>query len=161
MRVRSIGTATASVPAVTVTVGRGERPAGFVAAPPFDELGPGQEREYRVPVTIPAPAYGTYTVHGQITATGWPAGPSAAFHAVTTTQPWGRTTASRGRPAGIPTATGGRARPLRRHDTASRDLRQGDRAAMALRTVQNRRRSPRDAATCCGTGTCPITEQRQ
>ncbi|WP_432968618.1 hypothetical protein [Dactylosporangium sp. CA-233914] len=78
---------------VTVTAGRGEHPTGMVAPPELGTLAPGEERTLRVPVTLPAPAAGTYTVHGEIDPYGplGPAGATVVFHAETTAQPWGLT----------------------------------------------------------------------
>ncbi|MEW2476382.1 hypothetical protein AB0875_21590 [Micromonospora gifhornensis] len=67
------------------SVGRGPDPTGFVTPPEPDEFAAGEEREVRVPVTLPAFAVGTYQIHGDIVT----AGATSRVTASTDHQPWG------------------------------------------------------------------------
>ncbi|MET7396912.1 hypothetical protein ABZS66_25855 [Dactylosporangium sp. NPDC005572] len=91
--VHNTGPAAVAFTTVTITAGRGEHPTGMVVAPPLDRLDPGESVTYTVPVRFAAPAAGTYTIHGELDPNGplGPAGATVAFHAETTTQPWGLT----------------------------------------------------------------------
>ncbi|MFI6760858.1 hypothetical protein ACIBF5_17165 [Micromonospora sp. NPDC050417] len=83
--VRNDGTAPVVDPSVTVSFGRDAEPTGFVPPPLLGTLRPGEERVIRLPLTIPAPAVGHYTVRGEIDGIGRPAG----FSATVATYPWG------------------------------------------------------------------------
>ncbi|MGW4460745.1 hypothetical protein [Micromonospora sp. NPDC004704] len=83
--VRNNGTAPVVEPAITVTLGRGANPTGFVPPPLLDTLQPGEQRTVRLPMTIGAPAVGSYTVRGEV---GGPDGP-ARFSATIVSYPWG------------------------------------------------------------------------
>ncbi|GGM46771.1 hypothetical protein ACFFX1_18855 [Dactylosporangium sucinum] len=93
LTVRNTGPIAIPATTVTVTAGRGEHPTGLVAAPALGPLDPGASVTYTVPVRFAGPAAGTYTVHGELDPNGplGPAGATVAFHAETTTQPWGLT----------------------------------------------------------------------
>jgi hypothetical protein len=84
LRVRNDAPAPAAV-ALSITAGRGTAPTGFVVPPDVPDLAPGGEREIRVPVSLPAPAVGTYTIAGEVTS----AGHTARFAATTDHHPWG------------------------------------------------------------------------
>ncbi len=64
--------------------GQGPDPTGIVAAPAVPPLSPGQTVRYRVPVTFPAFAAGTYEVRGDL---GSP-GQTVVFTATTGLFPW-------------------------------------------------------------------------
>jgi hypothetical protein len=64
-------------------LGRGDHPTTLLDAPELEPVPPGERRTYRVPVTLPAPAFGSYTVRGEVAG--------AAFLAETTSYPWGLT----------------------------------------------------------------------
>ncbi|MEV0396323.1 hypothetical protein [Polymorphospora rubra] len=83
--VRNDGTAPAVEPAVSVTLGRGDEPTGFVPPPLLDTIAPGEQRVVRLPFTIPGPAVGRYTVRGEIGGLGQP----VVFSATTRNHPWG------------------------------------------------------------------------
>ena len=67
------------------SVGRGPDPTGFVTAADPAEFAAGEEREIRVPVTLPALAVGDYRIHGDIVT----AGAASRVTASTDHQPWG------------------------------------------------------------------------
>lgn len=75
-----------SVPVASVVVGRGAHPTEFVPAPAIGALAPGESTIVAVPVTIAAPAYGDYTIRGEIG--GLPLAAPATFEARTQTYPW-------------------------------------------------------------------------
>ncbi|MFK3978935.1 hypothetical protein ACI2K4_01015 [Micromonospora sp. NPDC050397] len=83
--VRNDGVAPAVDPAVAVTLGRGSQPTGFVPPPLLGTLDPGEQRVLRLPITIPAPTAGGYTVRGQVDGADQP----ARFVVTVTTYPWG------------------------------------------------------------------------
>ncbi|MEV7229744.1 hypothetical protein AB0M79_22360 [Polymorphospora sp. NPDC051019] len=83
--VRNDGTAPAVEPAVSVTLGRGDEPTGFVPPPLLDTIAPGEQRVVRLPFTIPAPAVGRYTVRGEIGGLSQP----VVFSATVRNHPWG------------------------------------------------------------------------
>jgi hypothetical protein len=72
-------------PQLMLLLGRGDHPTAPVDAPDLESVPPGGHRTYQVPVTLPAPTFGTYTVRGEVAG--------AAFLAETTTYPWGLTIA--------------------------------------------------------------------
>ncbi|WP_433533315.1 hypothetical protein ACQPYA_15560 [Micromonospora sp. CA-263727] len=55
---------------LSFSVGRDADPSGFVASPPVPDLAPGEERVVRVPVTLPAPAFGDYRIRGEVVTAG-------------------------------------------------------------------------------------------
>lgn len=75
------GEETAIDPHLTVLVGRGDHPTTQIDAPQLGPIEPGGQRTYELPVTIPAPAFGHYTVRGELDV--------AVFLAETTHYPWG------------------------------------------------------------------------
>ncbi|MEV4627375.1 hypothetical protein AB0J90_13895 [Micromonospora sp. NPDC049523] len=83
--VRNNGAVPVVDPSVTVTLGRGAEPTGFVPPPLLATLNPGEQRTVRLPVAIGAPALGRYTVRGEA---GGPERP-ARFSATVVTYPWG------------------------------------------------------------------------
>ncbi|MEV6693637.1 hypothetical protein AB0M35_19420 [Micromonospora sp. NPDC051196] len=84
LRLRNEQSAPATV-AWSFSVGRGPDPTGFVTPPEPDEFAVGEEREIRVPVTLPALAVGDYQIHGEIVT----AGATSRVTASTDHQPWG------------------------------------------------------------------------
>ncbi|WUI02745.1 hypothetical protein OHR68_13345 [Spirillospora sp. NBC_00431] len=76
-------TALTDVP-ITVTAGRGDDPTGLVDAPSLGTLDPAQERAYDIPFTLEAPAFGRYTVRGEIGGLDEP----ISFTAHTASYPW-------------------------------------------------------------------------
>ncbi|MEV5831071.1 hypothetical protein AB0L25_36450 [Spirillospora sp. NPDC052242] len=81
---RNNGTATLTDPPLTLTAGRGDQPARVIDAPPLGTLAPGAERTYAVPVTLDAPAFGRYTIRGEIAGLDEP----IAFTAEAASYPW-------------------------------------------------------------------------
>ncbi|HEX2312313.1 MAG TPA: hypothetical protein VHJ17_01160 [Thermomonospora sp.] len=81
---RNEGTVTLTDPPLSLTAGRGPEPADLVTAPALGTLQPGQERTYDIPFTLPAPAFGRYTVRGEITGLDEP----ITFTAATASYPW-------------------------------------------------------------------------
>ncbi|OLT24953.1 hypothetical protein BJF79_44580 [Actinomadura sp. CNU-125] len=81
---RNNGTATLTDPPLTLTAGRGDQPARIVDAPPLGVLEPGAERTYDIPVVLDAPAFGRYTIRGEIAGLDEP----IAFTAETASYPW-------------------------------------------------------------------------
>ncbi|TMQ99114.1 hypothetical protein ETD83_18640 [Actinomadura soli] len=112
--VRNTGAAPATDPPLTLSAGRGAEPTGILDAPRIGTLAPGQQRTYEVDVTLPGPAFGRYTVVGELTGVDRP----ARFRAHTSSYPWAlpallalavpatvvRELTSRHRPAGRPPA---------------------------------------------------------
>ncbi|WP_416900985.1 hypothetical protein [Micromonospora echinospora] len=86
VRLRNDGTAPAAV-TMSLTVGRGDDPSGFVPPPAVPDLAVGEERAVRVPVSLPALAFGTWTVEGRVVT----AGVAAPFRASVESRPWGPT----------------------------------------------------------------------
>ncbi|MFE0589757.1 hypothetical protein [Micromonospora echinospora] len=86
VRLRNEGTAPAAV-TMSLTVGRGDDPSGFVPPPAVPDLAVGEERAVRVPVSLPALASGTWTVEGRVVT----AGVAAPFRAGVESRPWGPT----------------------------------------------------------------------
>ncbi|MFI6821635.1 hypothetical protein ACIBJE_11875 [Micromonospora sp. NPDC050187] len=86
VRLRNDGTAPAAV-TLSVTVGRGDDPSGFVPPPTVPDLAVGEERAVRVPVSLPALALGTWTIEGRVVT----AGVAAPFRASVESRPWGPT----------------------------------------------------------------------
>lgn len=81
---------------LSLLVGRGEEPTVPVPAVSLAELGPGQSRTYQIPVSLPPPAFGVYTVRGEVTGImdagregEYPT--NAAFVVQTAHYPWGIT----------------------------------------------------------------------
>ncbi|SEG76209.1 hypothetical protein SAMN04489712_111136 [Thermomonospora echinospora] len=78
------GDAPLTDPPLSLTAGRGSEPADLVTAPALGTLAPGEERTYEIPVSLPAPAFGRYTIRGEITGVDEP----IAFTATTSSYPW-------------------------------------------------------------------------
>jgi len=74
-----------NAPALSVTVGRGSAPTGFVEGRPLAPLPAGASRTLRVPVRIPPFTYGDYTIRSTV-ATGQGA---VATNIPVTSYPWG------------------------------------------------------------------------
>ena len=66
LRIRNRSTADFQSPALSVTVGRGSHPDGFVVAKQLGPLAAGSSQELRIPVTLPAFTFGTYSVRAQV-----------------------------------------------------------------------------------------------
>lgn len=85
LHVRNRSTADFASPALSVTVGRGAHPSGFVMAGPLAPLAAGATQVLRIPVTLPAFTFGQYSVRAQvITGEG-----QIATVARTSSYPWG------------------------------------------------------------------------
>jgi len=82
--VENIGEVTVKNAAITLSMGKGPNPKGFVKAPDLGELKPGESRTYSVPVELPVLALGTYGVQGQIPGFADP----VRFRAETSQVPW-------------------------------------------------------------------------
>ncbi|MFI0482864.1 hypothetical protein [Actinomadura sp. 9N215] len=82
--VRNTGRAPVADPPLALAFGRGAEPTGVLDAPKIGTLAPGQERTYKVEVTLPGPAFGRYTVVGELTGVDRP----ARFTAHTSSYPW-------------------------------------------------------------------------
>ena len=72
------------VPTVDVAWGRGERPTGLIEIEGLDELAAGEERTFRVPVTLDPLAWGRYTLVGEVSN----GATSVPFAVETTAYPW-------------------------------------------------------------------------
>lgn len=83
LTLRNPGTVPLATGPVAVTVGRGDPPTTLVATPDVGTLAPGEERTFRIRVTLGAPTYGTYHVQGEL-----PDG-TRVFLVGTETVPWG------------------------------------------------------------------------
>lgn len=81
---RNEGTTALTDLPLSLTMGRGPEPADLITAPALGTLNPGQERTYTVPFTLDAPAFGRYTVRGEIGGLDEP----IAFTAHTASYPW-------------------------------------------------------------------------
>ena len=81
---RNEGTTALSDLPLSLTAGRGPEPTGLVTTPDLGTLDPGQERTYSIPFTLDAPAFGRYTVRGEIGGLDEP----IAFTAHTANYPW-------------------------------------------------------------------------
>ncbi|QKW38057.1 hypothetical protein HUT06_32005 [Actinomadura sp. NAK00032] len=81
---RNEGTTPLTDVPLSLTMGRGPDPADLVTAPALGTLDPGQERTYDIPFTLGAPAFGRYTVRGEIGGLDEP----IAFTAHTAGYPW-------------------------------------------------------------------------
>ncbi|MBE1533065.1 hypothetical protein [Actinomadura algeriensis] len=81
---RNNGTAALTDPPLTLTAGRGDQPARVIDAPSLGTLEPGTERTYDIPVTLDAPAFGRYTIRGEIAGLDDP----IAFTAEAASYPW-------------------------------------------------------------------------
>lgn len=81
---RNNGTAALTDPALTLTAGRGDQPTRVIDAPPLGTLAPGAERTYAIPVALDAPAFGRYTIRGEIAGLDEP----IAFTAEAASYPW-------------------------------------------------------------------------
>lgn len=81
---RNEGTTALTDLPLSLTTGRGPEPADLVTAPGLGTLNPGQERTYSIPFTLDAPAFGRYTVRGEIGGLDEP----IAFTAHTASYPW-------------------------------------------------------------------------
>ncbi|XRQ14150.1 hypothetical protein ACN3XK_25710 [Actinomadura welshii] len=82
--VRNTGKAPVTDPPLTLAAGRGEEPTGILDAPAIGTLAPGEERTFDVEVKLPGPAFGRYTVVGELTGIDRP----ARFTAHTSSYPW-------------------------------------------------------------------------
>jgi hypothetical protein len=85
LRVKNLSSMAYGSPTLTVNVGRGSNPNGFVLGRQLAPLGAGGTRVLRIPVTIPALTFGRYTVRAQVTT---PTG-SVATVVETSSYPWG------------------------------------------------------------------------
>jgi len=83
--VENIGEVTVKNAAITLAIGKGPNPKGFVEAPDLGVLLPGESRTYSVPVSLPVLAIGTYGVQGSIPGFTDP----VRFRAETSQVPWG------------------------------------------------------------------------
>ncbi|QXJ22338.1 hypothetical protein AGRA3207_003324 [Actinomadura graeca] len=82
--VRNTGAAPVTDPPLTLAAGRGAEPTGILDAPKIGTLAPGQERTFSVRARLPGPAFGRYTVAGELTGVDRP----ARFTARTSSYPW-------------------------------------------------------------------------
>ena len=82
--VRNTGQAPVTDPPLTMAVGRGAEPTGVLDAPEIGTLAPGEERTYQVEAKLPGPAFGRYTVVGELTGIDRP----ARFTAHASAYPW-------------------------------------------------------------------------
>ncbi len=82
--VRNDGATAVTDPPLALAAGRGSDPTEIVNAPPLGTLEPGAERSYEVPFTLGAPAFGRYSVRGEITGLDEP----IAFTGHTASYPW-------------------------------------------------------------------------
>jgi hypothetical protein len=69
---------------LAAVVGRSPDDGEAVTAPVIQPLAPGEEHTYELPVTLPAPTWGTYKAYGTVYGLAAPAG----FTATTSTYPW-------------------------------------------------------------------------
>ncbi|MFD0684303.1 hypothetical protein [Actinomadura fibrosa] len=81
---RNTGAAPVTDPPLTLAAGRGAEPTGVLDAPEIGTLAPGQRRTYSVRARLPGPAFGRYTVVGELTGVDRP----ARFTARTSSYPW-------------------------------------------------------------------------
>lgn len=81
---RNEGTTALTDLPLSLTLGRGPDPADLITAPALGSLNPGQERTYDIPFSLAAPAFGRYTVRGEIGGLDEP----IAFTAHTASYPW-------------------------------------------------------------------------
>ncbi len=82
--VDNIGEVTVKNAAISLSMGKGPNPKGFVKAPDLGELKPGESRTYSVPIKLPVLALGTYGVQGEIPGFADP----VRFRAETSQIPW-------------------------------------------------------------------------
>ncbi|WP_026341531.1 hypothetical protein [Actinomadura atramentaria] len=82
--VRNDGQAPVADAPLSLAAGRGADPTTIVAAPPLGTLQPGQERSYTTRFTLDGPAFGRYTIRGEITGIDEP----IAFTGSTSSYPW-------------------------------------------------------------------------
>ncbi|TDC97172.1 hypothetical protein [Actinomadura sp. 7K507] len=82
--VRNSGEAPVTDPPLTMAAGRGSEPTGVLDAPKIGTLAPGEERTFHVKAELPGPAFGRYTVVGELTGIDRP----ARFTAHTSAYPW-------------------------------------------------------------------------
>jgi len=82
--VQNIGEVTVKNAAISLSMGKGPNPKGFVKAPDLGELKPGESRTYSVPIKLPVLALGTYGVQGEIPGFADP----VRFRAETSQIPW-------------------------------------------------------------------------
>jgi sortase A len=85
LTVRNAGTLPMRNLSVTGAIGASPSSGASIALPPIGVLEPGEERTHRVPVTIAAPAVGTFVAHGTVFGTESP----VAFETATESRPWG------------------------------------------------------------------------
>lgn len=85
LRVKNVAPIAFGSPTLTVNVGRGRNPSGFVVGKPLAPLAVGATQVLRIPVTLPAFTAGDYSVRAQvITGQG-----EVATVAGTSSYPWG------------------------------------------------------------------------
>lgn len=85
LTLRNTGGAPLTNPGLSIAVGRGSDTNTIVPTPDLGTLKPGEERTYEIPVTLELPAFGMYTVDGEILGLD----EVVSFRATTTTYPWG------------------------------------------------------------------------
>jgi hypothetical protein len=85
LRVTNLSSMAYESPTLTVNVGKGPHPSGFVLGRQLDTLGARTTRVLDIPVTIPAFTFGQYTVRAQVMT---PTGPFATTVG-TSSYPWG------------------------------------------------------------------------
>jgi len=69
---------------LSLAVGRGDDPTSFVPAPAVPDLAPGEERTVTVPVDLPVPAVGRYTIDAEVASSGT----TVHIAATTDSYPW-------------------------------------------------------------------------
>ena len=69
---------------VTVALGTSKQPTDVVARPKFPEIAAGDSQSVDVPITLPAPAFGTYTVKTTVSGIDQPTSSTVT----TSTYPW-------------------------------------------------------------------------
>lgn len=85
--VDNIGEVTVRNAAISLSIGKGPNPKGFVAAPDLGEIKPGESRTFAVDVELPVMAVGTYGVQGNIPGFADP----VRFRTETSQVPWALT----------------------------------------------------------------------
>ncbi len=85
--VDNIGEVTVRNAAISLSIGKGPNPKGFVAAPDLGEIKPGESRTFAVDVELPVMAIGTYGVQGNIPGFADP----VRFRTETSQVPWALT----------------------------------------------------------------------
>jgi hypothetical protein len=85
LTLHNTGGAPLTNPGLSIAVGRGSSANTVVDTPDLGTLKPGEEQTYSIPVTLELPAFGKYTVEGEILGLD----EVVTFSATTTTYPWG------------------------------------------------------------------------